>query len=60
MPWRNRGLKRVPIEGGAATVSAFISGDAVNRLHVLFAPLARWNHSPSNVRKSKDPARHFR
>jgi riboflavin-specific deaminase-like protein len=35
----NRGLRRVLIEGGGATVSAFISADAVDRLHVLFAPL---------------------
>ena len=35
----NRGLRRVLIEGGAATVSAFISEDAVDRLHVLVAPL---------------------
>ncbi len=35
----NRGLRRVLIEGGASTVSAFISADAVDRLHVLVAPL---------------------
>ncbi len=35
----NRGLRRVLIEGGASTVSAFISADAVDRLHVMVAPL---------------------
>ncbi len=35
----NRGLRRVLIEGGASTVSAFISANAVDRLHVMVAPL---------------------
>ncbi len=35
----SRGLRRVLIEGGAATVSAFVGANAVDRLHVLFAPL---------------------
>lgn len=34
-----RGLKRLLIEGGASTVSAFIDADAVDRLHVLVAPM---------------------
>lgn len=33
------GLKRILIEGGASTVSAFIDADAVDRLHVLVAPV---------------------
>jgi diaminohydroxyphosphoribosylaminopyrimidine deaminase / 5-amino-6-(5-phosphoribosylamino)uracil reductase len=35
----SRGLKRLLIEGGAATVSAFIDAGAVDRLHVLVAPV---------------------
>jgi diaminohydroxyphosphoribosylaminopyrimidine deaminase / 5-amino-6-(5-phosphoribosylamino)uracil reductase len=35
----SRGLKRLLIEGGAATVSAFIDARAVDRLHVLVAPV---------------------
>lgn len=34
-----RGLKRILVEGGATTVSAFIDADAVDRLHVLVAPV---------------------
>ncbi|GBD50731.1 RibD family protein [Methylopila sp. Yamaguchi] len=34
-----RGLRRVLIEGGASTVSAFIEADLVDRLHVMVAPL---------------------
>lgn len=34
-----RGLKRLLIEGGAWTVSSFIDADAVDRLHVLVAPM---------------------
>lgn len=34
-----RGLKRLLIEGGARTVSQFIDADAVDRLHVLVAPV---------------------
>jgi diaminohydroxyphosphoribosylaminopyrimidine deaminase / 5-amino-6-(5-phosphoribosylamino)uracil reductase len=34
-----RGLKRVLIEGGASTISAFIDAGAIDRLHVLVAPL---------------------
>lgn len=34
-----RGFKRLLIEGGAATVSAFIDDAAVDRLHVLVAPM---------------------
>ncbi|MGA7327599.1 MAG: RibD family protein [Rhodomicrobium sp.] len=35
----SRGLKRLLIEGGAATVSAFVDAGAIDRLHVLVAPL---------------------
>lgn len=34
-----RGLKRLLIEGGARTVSQFIDAEAVDRLHVLVAPV---------------------
>ena len=34
-----RGLKRLLIEGGATTVSAFIDAGVVDRLHVLVAPV---------------------
>lgn len=33
------GLKKILVEGGARTVSAFIDADAVDRLHVLVAPM---------------------
>jgi diaminohydroxyphosphoribosylaminopyrimidine deaminase / 5-amino-6-(5-phosphoribosylamino)uracil reductase len=33
------GLKKILIEGGATTVSAFIDAGAVDRLHVLLAPV---------------------
>jgi riboflavin-specific deaminase-like protein len=33
------GLERVLIEGGASTISAFIEAGAIDRLHVLVAPL---------------------
>jgi diaminohydroxyphosphoribosylaminopyrimidine deaminase/5-amino-6-(5-phosphoribosylamino)uracil reductase len=35
----DRGLGRVLIEGGGVTVSRFIDGDALDRLHLLIAPL---------------------
>ncbi len=35
----DRGLKRLLIEGGARTVSRFIDAGAVDRLHLLVAPL---------------------
>jgi diaminohydroxyphosphoribosylaminopyrimidine deaminase / 5-amino-6-(5-phosphoribosylamino)uracil reductase len=34
-----RGLAKLLIEGGAATVSAFVDAGAVHRLHVLVAPM---------------------
>lgn len=35
----SRGYKKLLIEGGAATVSAFLDADAVDRLHLLVAPV---------------------
>lgn len=34
-----RGLRKILVEGGAATVSSFVGADAVDRLHVLVAPV---------------------
>lgn len=34
-----RGLRRLLIEGGARTISQFLDADAVDRLHVLVAPV---------------------
>ncbi|GGH23198.1 5-amino-6-(5-phosphoribosylamino)uracil reductase [Alsobacter metallidurans] len=34
-----RGMRRILIEGGARTISHFMDADAVDRLHVLVAPL---------------------
>lgn len=36
---RARGLNTVLVEGGADTVSRFLAADAIDRLHVLVAPL---------------------
>ncbi len=41
------GLKRLLIEGGASTVSAFIDAGAVDRLHVLVAPMILGSGKPS-------------
>jgi riboflavin-specific deaminase-like protein len=41
-----RGLKRILIEGGASTVSAFIEAGAIDRLHVLVAPLILGSGKP--------------
>ncbi|WP_332308479.1 RibD family protein [Halomonas sp. GT] len=35
----DRGLKRILVEGGGVTVSQFIEANAVDRLHLLVAPL---------------------
>lgn len=35
----NLGLKKILIEGGASTVSKFIDAGAVDRLHILMAPM---------------------
>ena len=42
-----RGLKRLLIEGGAATISQFIDASAVDRLHILVAPLILGSGKPS-------------
>jgi diaminohydroxyphosphoribosylaminopyrimidine deaminase / 5-amino-6-(5-phosphoribosylamino)uracil reductase len=42
----SRGLKRVLIEGGASTISAFMEARAVDRLHVLVAPLILGSGKP--------------
>lgn len=34
-----RGMRRLLIEGGAATISAFLAAGALDRLHVLVAPM---------------------
>ncbi len=34
-----KGMTRILIEGGARTISAFIDADAVDRLHILMAPV---------------------
>lgn len=34
-----RGLRRVLVEGGAHTVSAFVATDRIDRLHIMVAPL---------------------
>ena len=34
-----RGLKKILVEGGASTVSAFVNAGVVDRLHVLVAPV---------------------
>jgi diaminohydroxyphosphoribosylaminopyrimidine deaminase/5-amino-6-(5-phosphoribosylamino)uracil reductase len=36
---RERGFRRILIEGGAATVSAFLAAHALDRLHLSIAPL---------------------
>jgi riboflavin biosynthesis pyrimidine reductase len=36
---RERGLRRILIEGGAKTVSFFLSADCLDRLHVMVAPI---------------------
>jgi riboflavin-specific deaminase-like protein len=41
-----RGLRRVLVEGGARTVSAFIDADVVDRLHVLVAPVLLGSGKP--------------
>jgi diaminohydroxyphosphoribosylaminopyrimidine deaminase / 5-amino-6-(5-phosphoribosylamino)uracil reductase len=42
----SRGLKRILIEGGASTLSAFIEARAIDRLHVLVAPLILGSGKP--------------
>ena len=35
----DRGLRRVLVEGGAHTVSAFLAAGALNRLHICVSPV---------------------
>jgi riboflavin biosynthesis pyrimidine reductase len=42
----NRGFKRILIEGGSSTISAFIDAGAIDRLHVLVAPLILGSGKP--------------
>jgi diaminohydroxyphosphoribosylaminopyrimidine deaminase / 5-amino-6-(5-phosphoribosylamino)uracil reductase len=42
----SRGLKRILVEGGASTVSAFIEAGVLDRLHVLVAPLILGSGKP--------------
>ncbi len=44
-----RGLKRLLIEGGAMTVSSFIAAGAVDRLHMLVAPVILGSGKPGLV-----------
>jgi diaminohydroxyphosphoribosylaminopyrimidine deaminase/5-amino-6-(5-phosphoribosylamino)uracil reductase len=36
---RQRGLRRILVEGGAATLSRFLAAGCLNRLHVMTAPM---------------------
>jgi riboflavin-specific deaminase-like protein len=42
-----RGLRRVLVEGGARTISGFLSAGCLDRLHVLVAPLILGTGQPS-------------
>lgn len=44
-----RGMRRLLIEGGAVTVSAFIDAGVVDRLHVLVAPILLGSGKPGLV-----------
>jgi riboflavin biosynthesis pyrimidine reductase len=41
-----RGLRRILIEGGAMTISSFIAAGAVDRLHLLVAPVILGSGKP--------------
>lgn len=49
-----RGLRTFLVEGGAGTVSGFIDGDAVDRLHVLVAPVILGSGKPGLTLKPID------
>lgn len=40
------GLRKILVEGGAKTISAFLDADAVDRLHVLVAPVILGSGTP--------------
>ncbi|PZQ16123.1 MAG: deaminase [Ancylobacter novellus] len=44
-----RGLRRILVEGGADTVSRFVAAEAVDRLHVMVAPLIVGSGRPGLV-----------
>jgi riboflavin-specific deaminase-like protein len=44
-----RGLRRVLIEGGADTVSRFLTADCLDRLHVVVAPILLGSGRPSFI-----------
>jgi diaminohydroxyphosphoribosylaminopyrimidine deaminase/5-amino-6-(5-phosphoribosylamino)uracil reductase len=46
---RDRGLMRVLVEGGAATLSHFLAGRVLDRLHVMTAPLIIGSGKPGLV-----------
>lgn len=62
------GCRRVLVEGGGATVSRFLSAGALDRLHLLIAPLLIGSGRPGLVLPAVDtldealrpPCRHFR
>jgi riboflavin-specific deaminase-like protein len=44
-----RGLRRILIEGGAETVSCFLAGNCLDRLHVIVAPIIMGSGRPGFV-----------
>lgn len=44
-----RGFKRILIEGGAETVSGFLAGNCLDRLHVIVAPIIMGSGRPGFV-----------
>jgi riboflavin-specific deaminase-like protein len=49
-----RGLRKILVEGGAGTVSGFIDGGAVDRIHVLVAPVILGSGKPGLTLKPID------
>jgi diaminohydroxyphosphoribosylaminopyrimidine deaminase/5-amino-6-(5-phosphoribosylamino)uracil reductase len=43
----DRGLRRILIEGGAETVSRFLAAGALDRLHIMIAPIIMGSGQPS-------------
>jgi riboflavin biosynthesis pyrimidine reductase len=44
-----RGLRRILVEGGAETVSCFLAGNCLDRLHVIVAPIIIGSGRPGFV-----------
>ena len=44
---RERGLRRILVEGGAETVSRFLVANCLDRLHVMVPPIIIGNDRPS-------------